>query len=98
MVHRILKTAIHPLAKFIFEHFPIPHLLAANYTKSLFKNRNSSGDDADYRADDNQLGHLSKPENSNVTADETGVPSGNGEISSSLTTPKKGIPFFRAAS
>ena len=47
MVHCILKTAIHPLAEFIFKYLSILHFLAAKYAKGLFENRyGSSNDDA----------------------------------------------------
>ncbi len=94
MVHCILKTAIHPLAEFIFKYLSILHFLAAKYAKGLFENRYGSNNDADYCADDGQFCHLSKPGNSNVTTDETRVPSGNGETLSSLIIPQKCISFF----
>ena len=60
MIYRILKTAIQPFSEFIFEYLLVLPLPAAKNAKSLFKYRNSSGNDADYCADDNQFCHLSK--------------------------------------
>ena len=60
VVHRILKTAIHPLTKFIFKYLLELPLPAAKNAKGLFKYRNSSGNNTYYCADDGQFCHWVK--------------------------------------
>ena len=60
MVHRILKTAIHPFSEFIFEYLLVLPLPAAQNAKNFFKNSNSSGNNAYYCTDDGRFCHCDK--------------------------------------